>query len=75
MLDEVHVTKEKNQSSVYVNASYIAKKLAVTSRYILNLAEAGKIPSIRISFKVIRFNLADVEKALGVNLTKGDASL
>lgn len=60
-----------NECPQYVSAAFLAKKLATTPRFILQLAEQGKIPSHRLSFKIIRFNVADVENALGLNLTKG----
>jgi excisionase family DNA binding protein len=55
----------------YVAAPTIARKLSVTSRYILQLAAQGKIPCVRLGFKCVRFNLAEVSQALGVTLTGG----
>lgn len=67
-------TALKEHAPEYVAAPYIARKLSVTSRYILQQAAAGKIPCVRLGFKCVRFNIAEVEKALGVTLTKGGAA-
>lgn len=55
----------------YVAAPSIARKLSVTSRYILQLAAQGKIPCVRLGHKCVRFNLAEVADALGVSFGKG----
>jgi excisionase family DNA binding protein len=67
--------KEKHEHTTpeYVAAPFIARKLSVTSRYILQLAAQGKIPCVRLGFKCVRFSLNEVETALNVTLTKGAA--
>jgi excisionase family DNA binding protein len=66
-----HVTIPIEYAPEYVAAPVIAKKLSVTSRYILQLAAAGKIPCARLGQKCVRFNIAEVSQALGVTLTGG----
>ncbi len=53
----------------FVNAGVIAAHYGVTSRYILQLAAAGKIPSLRISNKCVRFDETAVAEALGAKLS------
>ena len=48
----------------YVSAPVIAKRYNVTARYILQMAAANKIPSLRISSKCVRFDAAAVAAAL-----------
>lgn len=50
--------------SEYLTAEELAKKLRVKSDTIRELARRGKIPAIRISPKVIRFDPAAVDDAL-----------
>jgi len=66
-----HVTIPIEHTPEYVAAPIIARKLSVTSRYILQLAAAGKIPCARLGQKCVRFNIAEVALALGVTLTGG----
>jgi hypothetical protein len=54
---------ENNQR--YVTAHVLAAKYRVTSRYILQLATAGKIPALRIGKKCVRFCPDAVAKAIG----------
>jgi excisionase family DNA binding protein len=68
-----HNTPSIEHNADYVAAPIIARKLSVTSRYVLQLAEQGKIPCVRLGRKCVRFNLAEVSQALGVTLTKGIA--
>ena len=68
-----HNTPAIEHNADYVAAPIIARKLSVTSRYVLQLAEQGKIPCVRLGRKCVRFNLAEVSQALGVTLTKGIA--
>lgn len=49
-----------------VAASAIAHRLSVTPRYVLQLAEQGRIPCIRLGRKCVRFNPAAVAAALGI---------
>jgi excisionase family DNA binding protein len=48
----------------FVNAGVIAARYGVTPRYVLQLAAAGKIPSLRMGRKCVRFNEAAVAEAL-----------
>jgi excisionase family DNA binding protein len=74
MMHEAHANEVNEHTPVYVRAHEIARPLSVTSRYILQLAAQGKIPSVRLGHKCVRFNLAEVSQTLGVNLTKGGMS-
>ncbi len=49
-----------------VAAPVVAKRFSVTTRYILQLADAGRIPCHRLGRKCVRFDLRKVEAALGV---------
>ena len=71
MSHKAHANKVVEHTPEYVAAPVIAKKLSVTSRYILQLAAAGKIPCARLGQKCVRFNIAEVALALGVTLTGG----
>jgi len=50
----------------FVQAPVIARRLSVTPRYILQLAEEGRIPCVRLGRKCVRFNPAAVATALGI---------
>jgi len=52
-------------TSKFVDAQYLAAKYHVTSRYILQLATAEKIPCLRIGKKCVRFDPDAVAKAIG----------
>lgn len=56
-------------SPCFVTAPVIAARYGVTSRYILQLAAAGKIPCLRIGPKCVRFDEATVAEALGAKLS------
>jgi excisionase family DNA binding protein len=60
MSDENPDTKEK----VFVSAEVVAKKYSVTRQAVLQWANEGIIPCIRIGSKTRRFSLDDVSKAL-----------
>ena len=66
MSHEAHAKKVVEHAPEYVAAPIIAKRFSVTSRYVLQLAAAGKIPCIRLGFKCVRFNLQAVAIALGI---------
>jgi excisionase family DNA binding protein len=58
--------KETNeQAPELVAAPAIARRMSVTGRYILQLAEQGRIPCVRIGPKCVRFSPDAVAKALG----------
>jgi excisionase family DNA binding protein len=58
--------KHSKNISTFVNANVIAAQYGVTGRYVLQLAAAGKIPSLRIGRKCVRFDEAAVAEALGL---------
>jgi len=61
-------TKETiEQAPALVAAPVIARRISATSRYILQLAAAGRIPCIRIGAKCVRFEPQAVASALGFN--------
>ena len=49
-----------------VKASDVAEACAVSSRFVLLLAERGTIPCIRLGRKAVRFVPGEVETALGL---------
>lgn len=60
---------QKTDSEVtpdFVAAPVIARRLSITGRYVLQLAEQGRIPCIRLGKKCVRFNPAAVAAALGI---------
>ena len=48
----------------YVDALFLARKYKVSSRYILILAAEGRIPSIRLGPKCVRFDEGAVAAVL-----------
>ena len=66
MSHEAHAKKVVEHAPEYVAAPTIAKRFSVTSRYVLQLAAAGRIPCIRLGFKCVRFNPQAVAVALGI---------
>lgn len=50
--------------STYVSSLEIAKRYGVSSRYILQLANEGKIPCLRLGKKCVRFDIEAVMEAL-----------
>jgi hypothetical protein len=58
-----HAAGEQSEKK-FVSAEVVAKKYAVTSRAILQWADRGLIPSIRIGSKTRRFSMQDVRAAL-----------
>jgi len=50
----------------FVPAPVIAHCLSVTGRYVLQLAEEGRIPCVRLGKKCVRFNPVAVAAALGI---------
>lgn len=59
------------QTPEFVAAPVIARRLSVTSRYILQMAEQGRIPCLRLGYKCVRFNPAAVAAALGFDWKGG----
>lgn len=67
-------TKEAiEQAHALVAAPVIARRISATSRYVLQLAAAGRIPVIRIGQKCVRFEPHAVAKALGFKWEGGAA--
>ena len=60
-------TKQNEAEPLLVKAKTIARELSCTPRYVHMLAESGAIPHHRFGKACIRFNLAAVLAALGVN--------
>jgi hypothetical protein len=75
MSHKAHAKQVVEHAPEYVAAPIIAKRFSVTSRYILQLAAAGKIPCIRLGFKCVRFNPQAVAIALGIEQSTGGARL
>jgi len=60
-----HPTPENQESRTHwVSAQFIARKYIVSSRHILLMAAAGKIPSIRVGRKCVRFDESSVAAAI-----------
>jgi excisionase family DNA binding protein len=49
----------------YTSAEYLADKYNVSARYILKLAAEGRIPSLRLGRKCVRFSPEAVAAAIG----------
>jgi hypothetical protein len=58
-----HAAGEPSEKK-FVSAEVVAKNYAVTSRAILQWADKGIIPSIRIGSKTRRFSMQDVRATL-----------
>jgi hypothetical protein len=72
----VHQKAQNNQiggdePAVLVKAQTIAHRISVTGRYVLQLADAGKIPCVRIGAKCVRFDPHAVAAALGFQWAGG----
>jgi excisionase family DNA binding protein len=61
------IVEQAERMPEFVAAPVIARRLSVTGRYILQLAEAGKIPCIRLGRKCVRFSPPAVAAALGIS--------
>ena len=48
----------------FVCAQTLARKYSITARYLLQLAADGRIPSLRLGRKCVRFSEEEVAKAL-----------
>lgn len=59
----INTTGEPSEKQ-FVSAEVVAKKYSVTSRAVLQWADQGIIPSIRIGSKTRRFSMQDVKAAL-----------
>ena len=55
------------QAPEFVAAPAIARRLSVTARYILLLADAGRIPCIRLGKRCVRFSPGAGAAALGIS--------
>ena len=55
------VVATPEEADELLKPSIVARKLAVTSRYILLLAERGRLGCVRIGTKAVRFRREDVE--------------
>ena len=63
-LDDDDDDDDANSKRRFVDARVIARHYSVTSRYILQLAADGRIPSLRVGKKCVRFNESAVAAAL-----------
>lgn len=58
------------QDKVLLNAEELAKRLGMSWQSVLVMAREGRIPRIRISRNVVRFDWEEVMKALKKNQAK-----
>lgn len=61
-------TIQKEQTTgeaVLVKSATVARALSVTGRYVLQLEEQGRIPSVRFGKRCVRFSLPAVLAAVG----------
>lgn len=65
VMKKTTLVKKTEQVHGLATAEDIANRIKCTSRYILQLAAAGKIPSIRIGYRCVRFEPRAVAEALG----------
>lgn len=65
----LETTPSQEAADRFVDARIIAKKYNISPRYVLIMAAEGRIPSLRLGRKCVRFN----EQAVAESL-KGDAS-
>lgn len=56
----------------FVAAPVIARRLSVTGRYVLQMAEQKRIPCVRLGRKCVRFNPDAVAAALGFEWKGGN---
>lgn len=59
-------TTDSEVTPDFVAAPVIARRLSVTPRYVLQLAEQGRIPCVRLGRKCVRFDANAVAAALGI---------
>ncbi|MGC4017655.1 MAG: hypothetical protein QM755_24530 [Luteolibacter sp.] len=52
------------QEPEYVNCHVIAARFSMSWRHVLRLAAQGRIPSMRLGRKCVRFNIPEVDAAL-----------
>lgn len=57
----------------FIKASDIASELSVTSRQVFYWATSGKIPCKRFGKNCVRFNKAEVFRALGIETEQEEA--
>lgn len=65
-------TNHSEYSARFVSASIIAARYGVTSRYILQLATAEKIPCLRLGKKCVRFDQDAVAKTIEIESRDGN---
>lgn len=68
--------KKKSQESFdghpdFVDAGWIASRLSVCSRYVLQMADEERIPCLRLGAKCVRFSPDEVAEKLGIKWKKG----
>lgn len=67
-------SQHSETNSLFVTAQVIATRYAITSRYVLQLAAAGKIPCLRLGNKCVRFDEDAVAEAIGLLSKKFDTT-
>lgn len=53
--------------AVLIKSATVGRALSVTGRYVLQLEEAGIIPSVRFGKRCVRFHLPSVLAAIGAH--------
>jgi len=67
----IEQTAGRTAAPEFVNAPAIARRLSVTGRYVLQMAEENRIPCIRLGRKCVRFSPDAVAAALGITWEGG----
>ncbi|MDP2606091.1 MAG: hypothetical protein Q8S00_26410 [Deltaproteobacteria bacterium] len=53
--------------SEFIDCNAAAEELKVTSQFLRKLAREGKVPSYRLSARILRFNLDEVRECMRKN--------
>lgn len=61
---DYHIGETANSEHHFVDARVIGRRYSFTARYALQLAAQGRIPSLRIGKKCVRFSESAVAEAL-----------
>ena len=59
-----HTNQEKERKTEFLTARQLARLLQVSEATIHRLRRSGRIPAVKLTEKLIRFNLRDVSRAL-----------
>ena len=63
--EQTEQTAGRSVAPEFVTAPVIARRLSVTGRFVLQMAEQNRIPCIRLGRKCVRFSPDAVAAALG----------